>query len=72
MVENGRRRSADYSVESTKARWMQFLLDDVVPAAIAWQAAPRRSITARLTQLARTTRQKLAAKQFKLQVFMES
>jgi hypothetical protein len=72
MVDNGRRRSADYSVESIKARWMQFLLDDVVPAAIAWQAAPRRSFAPRLTQLARTARQKLAAKQFKLQVFMES
>ncbi len=72
MVENGRRRSADYSVESTKARWMQFLLDDVIPAATAWRAAPRGSVDARLTQLARAIRQKLAAKHFKLQVFLES
>jgi hypothetical protein len=72
MVDNGRRRSVEYSVESTKARWMRFLLNDVVPGAIAWQAAPRGSIDARLTQLARAGRQKLAAKRFKLQVFLES
>jgi hypothetical protein len=71
MVDNGRRRSADYSVESTKARWMRFLLDEVVPAAIAWQAAPRGSVDARITQLARAARQKLAAKRFKLQVFLD-
>ena len=71
MIENGRMRSVDYSVESTKARWMRFLLDDVVPGAMVWRAAPRAFIDARLTQLARAARQKLAAKRFKLQVFLE-
>jgi hypothetical protein len=71
MVANGRRRSVDYSIEATKAHWMQFLLDDVVPDAIGWQTARRRAVDARLTQLRRVIRQKLEAKRFKLQVLLE-
>ena len=71
MVANGRRRGVDYSIASTKAQWMRFLLDRVVPEAAAWRSARRKFAEARLSQLARVARQKLAAKRFKLKVLME-
>ena len=71
MADNGRRRGVDYSYDATKARWMQLLLDRVVPEATEWRAARHDVASARLSQLARAARQKIAAKRFKLQVNME-
>jgi hypothetical protein len=71
MVDNGRRRSVDYSVAATKARWMRLLVDVAMPGALAWHAE-HVAVEARLGQLARAARQKMAAKRFKLWVFLES
>ena len=72
MVANGRLRGAEFSIEATKARWMRFLLDRVVPEATAWHGSRRGFVATRLTHLARATRHKLAAKHFKLKVLLES
>jgi hypothetical protein len=72
MADNGRRRGIEYSVEATKGRWMKFFLERVVPAATAWQATRRGAVERRVAQLARTARQKVAAKRFKLRVLLES
>ena len=72
MADNGRRRGVDFSIEATKARWMRFLLDRVVPEATAWRAARHQVVNARLAQLARALRQKIAHKRFKLRVLLES
>jgi hypothetical protein len=72
MVDNGHQRSVDYSIYTTRAQWMRFLLDRVVPEAMAWRAARRGAVEVRLSHLARATRQKLAAKHFKLKVMQET
>ena len=72
MVDNGRRRSVEFSIHATKARWLRLLLDRAVPEATAWRAAQHGVVATSLSHVTRAARQKVAAKHFKLKVLRES
>lgn len=72
MVDNGRRRSHEYSIHATRARWMRLLLDRAVPEAVKWRDARHGVLATSASHVARAARQKLAAKHFKLKVLRES
>ena len=71
MVSNGRRRGEMFAAAATKERWLRFLLDEVVPAAIEWRDDKKRYGHGWINQLARMSRQKIASKYFKLRVYHE-
>ena len=71
MVTNGRRRGEMFAAAATKERWLRFLLDEVVPAAIEWRDDKKRCGHGWINQLARMSRQKIASKYFKLRVYHE-
>jgi hypothetical protein len=71
MVANASRRGAEFSVASTKDRWLRFLQSDVVPDALEWRNRNRAFDPGRVAQIGRMSRQKLATKWFKLRVSRE-
>jgi hypothetical protein len=71
MVANGLRRGVEFSVASTKDRWLHFLQGEVVPDALEWRDRNRVFDPGWIAQLGRMSRQKLAAKWFKLRVWRE-
>lgn len=71
MIENGRCRGAAFSIEATKSRWLRFLLDDVVPEAMAWRDARPVDRLRWIEQLGAMVRQKIATKRFKLRAYRE-
>ncbi len=72
MVDNGRRRSVEYSIHATRARWMCLLLDRAVPEATKWRHERQGMLATSISHVARAARQKLAAKHFKLKMLRES
>jgi hypothetical protein len=71
MVANGSRRGTEFSVASTKDRWLRFLQSDVVPDALEWRNRSRAFDPGWIAQFGRMSRQKLATKWFKLRVSRE-
>lgn len=64
MIENGRRRSAEYGAAAMRAQWLQFLLEDVIPDFQRFEHASP-SLLRFPPFVARLVRQKLAAKLFR-------
>jgi hypothetical protein len=74
MMENGRRRGEEFSVEAISARWLDLLLNDAIPAHAAWQAR-HASLFATLADIIRfqggMLEQKLAARFFRRGLVMD-
>lgn len=71
MVANGRRRCIAFSADATTARWLHFLLNDVVSDAVEWRDAGRDARWGWFAQIGAMARQKIATKRFKLRVYRE-
>ncbi len=63
MVDNGRRRAGDFSVEAVRARWLDLLAGEAAPAFRRWRARPAPARWAQ--SVLAMTAQKLEAKRFR-------
>lgn len=73
MIENGRLRAADFSVAAIRHRWVNFLVDEVIPQWESWRKNFHASETYRLSSFIwQLTLQKMSAKLFRIQYALDS
>jgi glycosyl transferase family 1 len=65
MVENGRARAAEFTVEAIRERWLHLLLEEAVPGFEHMRASPGTRIARYATFVLRMSAQKLEAKRFR-------
>lgn len=71
MVTNGARRAAEFSFERIGARWVDFLVDEVVPAHREWLSRPSNPVVSMCRYAWALSVQKLRAKVFRARMARE-